>query len=87
MALLMIFKPGTQGPNQHGAQTPPNGTGVMIAGLALPILGFIGGILAAISIPAYQQYAERAKATQMQSTTPADNAQPAEEAPPVSPEQ
>lgn len=38
LALLLIFKPGTQGANRYGAQTPPNGVLVTIVGLAIPVV-------------------------------------------------
>jgi uncharacterized membrane protein YhaH (DUF805 family) len=57
--LIFWFIPGTDGPNDYGAKTPPNGTGVIIAALIIPII-FVGGILAAIALPAYQQYQQRA---------------------------
>jgi uncharacterized membrane protein YhaH (DUF805 family) len=59
VALIWLFKRGTEGPNQYGAPPPPNTTGVKILGLLLPIL-FVVGILAAIAIPAYADYTRRA---------------------------
>jgi len=59
VGLIWIFKPGTQGTNDYGAPPPPNTTGVKILGLLLPIL-FIIGMVAAIAIPAYVQYQQRA---------------------------
>jgi uncharacterized membrane protein YhaH (DUF805 family) len=58
--LLFWFIPGTDGPNRFGARTPPNSTGVLVAVWIVPAL-FIGGIVAAVSIPAYQDYAKRAE--------------------------
>jgi uncharacterized membrane protein YhaH (DUF805 family) len=66
--LIFWFIPGTDGPNDYGAKTPPNGTGVIIAALIIPII-FVGGILAAIALPAYQQYQQRA-AQKMQMQQP-----------------
>ncbi len=58
--LIFWFIPGTEGENRFGPQTPPNGAGVIIAALIVPILA-IGGILAAIALPAYQQYQMKAQ--------------------------
>lgn len=58
--LAFWFIPGTDGANRYGAKTPPNGIGVLIGVWIVPAL-FIGGILAAIAIPAYQDYAKRAE--------------------------
>jgi uncharacterized membrane protein YhaH (DUF805 family) len=63
--LIFWFIPGTDGENRFGPQTPPNGAGVIIAALIVPILA-IGGILAAVALPAYQQYTVRAKQMQQQ---------------------
>jgi uncharacterized membrane protein YhaH (DUF805 family) len=60
------FVPGTNGNNRWGAQPVPNSGGVLVAAwlgaLIIPVIG----ILAAIAVPAYQDYAKRAKAMQMQ---------------------
>lgn len=61
-ALFLVFAPGTQGANSYGFQPPPNKVWHWILGLIGPILGTIAviGIMAAVSIPAYQDYLERA---------------------------
>lgn len=61
--LIFLFIPGTDGPNRYGPPTPPNTVGVLIAAWLIPVV-FIVGILAAIAIPAYQDYAKRAQQTQ-----------------------
>jgi len=61
--LIFWFIPGTDGDNNYGAQTPPNGVGVIIAACIVPIVAIVG-ILAAIALPAYQDYTKRAKAMQ-----------------------
>jgi uncharacterized membrane protein YhaH (DUF805 family) len=66
VAFVWLFKAGTPGDNRFGAPPPPNTIAVKIFGLILPVIGIIG-ILAAIALPAYQQYTLRAKAAQMQS--------------------
>jgi hypothetical protein len=57
--LIFLVMPGTDGPNRFGGRTPPNSAGVLIAAWLVPLL-FVGGILAAIAIPAYQDYQKRA---------------------------
>ena len=59
--LAFWFIPGTDGANRYGAKTSPNGAGVLIAVWIVPAL-FIGGILAAIAIPAYSDYQARGAA-------------------------
>jgi uncharacterized membrane protein YhaH (DUF805 family) len=61
IGLFWLFKSGTAGANRWGAPPPPNGIGVKIIGLFFPVLALIG-ILAAVALPAYQQYNLRAKA-------------------------
>ena len=62
--LVFWFIPGTDGENDYGKKTPPNTTGVIVLASLLPVV-FIVGILAAIAIPQYAKYVERAKASQM----------------------
>jgi uncharacterized membrane protein YhaH (DUF805 family) len=61
--LMFWFIPGSDGPNRFGARTPPN-SGLVLVGLWIVPLLFVGGIIAAISIPAYQDYVKRAQAQQ-----------------------
>lgn len=61
--LIFWFIPGTGGENRFGLPTPPNRTSTVVVALIIPIVAAVG-ILAAIAIPAYQQYVQRAKATQ-----------------------
>jgi uncharacterized membrane protein YhaH (DUF805 family) len=56
---LFWFVPGTDGPNRFGAKTAPNSTRVIVGLWIVPAI-FVIGIIAAVSIPAYQQYVERA---------------------------
>jgi type IV pilus assembly protein PilA len=60
VSLVFWFIPGTKGENQYGLQPPPNTAGVIVLACILPLMFFIG-ILAAISIPAYQDYTIRAQ--------------------------
>ncbi|MBT9569479.1 MAG: DUF805 domain-containing protein [Thiobacillus sp.] len=60
---IFLFMPGTDGENRYGKKTPPNrGTAIIL------IVAFLGliviGILAAIAIPAYQEYVQRAQSGQ-----------------------
>jgi len=64
MALVLLIAPGTRGENRFGAQPPPNGTGVVLVSLVVPLV-FVVGIVAAIAIPAYQDYTLRAQAPQV----------------------
>ena len=57
--LIFWFIPGTDGPNRFGHQTPPNTWGTVVAACVIPII-FVIGIVAAVAIPAYQDYAKRA---------------------------
>ncbi|MFP1683897.1 DUF805 domain-containing protein [Alloalcanivorax sp. C16-1] len=70
LALILLFVPGTPGDNRYGPRPPANGTGVILGAVAaaLVTLAMIG-ILAAVALPAYQDYVERAEAYQM----PLDN--------------
>lgn len=65
--LYLIFAPGIKGSNNYGAPPPPNTVGIWLGATLFPIIMIIG-IIAAISIPAYQDYIERAqqKAEQQQ---------------------
>jgi uncharacterized membrane protein YhaH (DUF805 family) len=56
--LVFFLIPGTAGPNRFGPPPPPNSTGVLILAWLVPV-AVILGILAAIAIPAYQQYLTR----------------------------
>lgn len=58
-ALLMLIIPGTQGVNRYGPPPPPNSTGVKILAW-LFLLVPLTGIIAAIALPQYQGYVERA---------------------------
>jgi uncharacterized membrane protein YhaH (DUF805 family) len=61
--LLFWFVPGTDGPNRFGAKTAPNSTGVIVGLWIVPAI-FVLGMVAAIALPAYQDYAKRAQVQQ-----------------------
>jgi uncharacterized membrane protein YhaH (DUF805 family) len=63
VGLVWIFKGGSTGSNSYGAPPQPNNRSTSIVVTALIAVVFIG-IVAAVSIPAYQQYTLRAKAAQ-----------------------
>jgi uncharacterized membrane protein YhaH (DUF805 family) len=58
--LIFWVIPGTDGPNRFGAKTPPNSVLTLVAAWIIPAL-FIAGIVAAVSIPAYQDYVKRSQ--------------------------
>lgn len=59
-ALVMLFMPGTDGPNRYGPPPPPNSRAVKVLAWLIILVPVIG-IVAAISIPAYQDYLMRAQ--------------------------
>jgi Tfp pilus assembly major pilin PilA/uncharacterized membrane protein YhaH (DUF805 family) len=61
--LVFWLVPGTRGENDYGKPPPPNTTGVILLACILPFV-FIGGILAAVAIPAYQDYTIRAQVSE-----------------------
>lgn len=54
--LIWLFKSGTQGENTYGAPPPPNTLAVKILAFAPFVLI---AVLAAVAIPAYQDYVQR----------------------------
>jgi uncharacterized membrane protein YhaH (DUF805 family) len=58
--LYILFASGTHGSNNYGLQPPPNTPGIKIAAMILPAI-FIIGIVAAIALPAYVDYQNRAR--------------------------
>jgi len=65
VALVGVFWPGTRGDNRFGPPPPANTWGVRILGLIFPVAAFVG-ILAAVAIPQYKNYTDRARAAQSQ---------------------
>ena len=69
LILVMLFKRGSEGANNYGPAPEANSPrvkAVFAVMLVLWLVFFVGGILAAISIPAYQDYVQRAQAEQME---------------------
>jgi uncharacterized membrane protein YhaH (DUF805 family) len=62
--LIFWFIPGTDGDNDYGAKTPPNSVLVLIGAWLVPLF-FVVGVVAAIALPAYQDYVKRAQSKQM----------------------
>jgi uncharacterized membrane protein YhaH (DUF805 family) len=63
--LIFWFIPGTEGPNRYGPPTPPNGAWVIVGVCIVPLGVVFVGILAAVAIPAYQDYTYRAKISEV----------------------
>ena len=61
--LVFWFLPGTDGPNRFGAKTQPNSTRVLVSLWIVPVV-FVLGIVAAVALPAYQDYVKRAASAQ-----------------------
>jgi uncharacterized membrane protein YhaH (DUF805 family)/Tfp pilus assembly major pilin PilA len=61
--LVFWLAPGTRGENNYGREPPPNGVGVILVACVLPFVSSVG-FLAAIAIPAYQDYTIRAQVSE-----------------------
>jgi uncharacterized membrane protein YhaH (DUF805 family) len=59
--LVFWLVPGTATENDYGKPPPPNSTGAVVLACLLPLVVMVG-IVAAVAIPAYQDYAQRAAA-------------------------
>jgi uncharacterized membrane protein YhaH (DUF805 family) len=59
VSLIFYFIPGTKSSNTYGLQPPPNSKAIKITAFLL-LAVFVIGILAAIALPAYQDYIVRA---------------------------
>ncbi|MCG6887570.1 MAG: DUF805 domain-containing protein [Proteobacteria bacterium] len=63
LGLYLLFAAGSKGENRFGHAPPPNSTGIVIVAWLAGIL-YIGGILAAIAVPAYMSYQQQAQLMQ-----------------------
>ena len=67
LVVYMVFFPGSEAENSFGQKPEPNTVWTWILGLVLPfIMSAMIGILAAIALPAYQDYVERAQQAESQ---------------------
>ncbi|WP_198264465.1 DUF805 domain-containing protein [sulfur-oxidizing endosymbiont of Gigantopelta aegis] len=66
LVIYILFFSGSEGSNNFGHEPIENSMTIKALALAFPLLIVVGGILAAIAIPAYQDYVQRAQAMQMQ---------------------
>lgn len=58
--LYLLVAPGTQGRNRYGPAPGPNNTLAMVGAIILPMVAIVG-VLAAVAIPAYQEYVKKAR--------------------------
>ena len=59
MALVLIFMPGAKTSNKYGQPPVANNIWIYLGSLIFPV--FVIGVLAAVAIPAYQDYVQRAQ--------------------------
>ncbi|MCE3251096.1 MAG: hypothetical protein K0Q67_106 [Cellvibrio sp.] len=78
LIVLLIFFKGTEGRNDYGLQTPPNKTWHWVMAFSFPVLMVVLGILAAISLPAYQSYLDAAQSADSSYTSPDSDTYPSE---------
>lgn len=69
--LYLVFGSGTSGSNRYGQMPCKNSTWVIVGASLLPLF-FVIGILAAIALPQYQKYTQKAKAAQAEQMLPAE---------------
>jgi uncharacterized membrane protein YhaH (DUF805 family) len=63
VSLWLVFAAGKKEQNSYGPYPVKNPLGVVLLALVLPLI-FILGVVAAIAVPAYQDYSERAASYQ-----------------------
>lgn len=83
-SIIMLVVPGSAAANRFGPPPPPNSTAVKVLSALWLLVPVVFGILAAIAIPAYQDYTERAQAALQSSYDDADSAEAAEAYAPLS---
>ncbi|WP_250461690.1 DUF805 domain-containing protein [Microbulbifer litoralis] len=66
LLIYLLFFRGTDGANQYGPETTPNSTGVKAGFVLALVFAVLVPVLAAVSIPAYQDYVQRAQQSQLQ---------------------
>jgi uncharacterized membrane protein YhaH (DUF805 family) len=90
VALWLVFGRGDEGSNDYGQAPAPNTSGVVALAWSALVFPVLIGILAAVSIPAYQAYQLKARAAQVQQErgqqAQAADAAPAEEQPAAQPQ-
>ena len=59
--LVMVLVPGTKGANRFGPMPPPNSTWVLVGAWMWLAVIVLGGIIAAVAIPAYQDFIARSQ--------------------------
>lgn len=64
LVLVLLFWPGSKGANRFGPRPVPNSGALVFFGLLVPLA--LVAALAAVAIPAYQEYVKRAQAGQVQ---------------------
>lgn len=66
-AIYILFFPGTKGSNRFGPAQVENTTGIKLFAIVIPFIFFaISGIIAAVAIPAYQDYVKKAQDMQIE---------------------
>lgn len=83
-SIIMLVVPGSAAANRFGPPPPPNSTAVKVLSALWLLVPVVFGILAAIAIPAYQDYTERAQSTLESSYDEADSAEAADAYAPLS---
>lgn len=83
-SIIMLVVPGSAAANRFGPPPPPNSTAVKVLSALWLLVPVVFGILAAIAIPAYQDYTERAQSALQSSYDDADSAEAAEAYAPLS---
>ena len=63
LGLILLFAPGNSGPNKYGPPPKPENNAVAIIFATLLLVAFVG-IIAAVAIPAYNDYDNRARQVQ-----------------------